>query len=147
MHPMFSIYRNRTALVPLTATWESADATLREAILQASRRVDEQLQNSPQEQGESREEGTRPLPGPPGRHLRDRRAEETGSHPPRLGVPLYRRWAGHLGMTDPSHGASLLSSPIRAASAICSRADWAMAVRITLTCTPRRLFSTRTRSR
>ena len=58
---MFSIYRNRTALVPLTTTWESADATLREAILQASRRVDEQLQSAPQEQGESREEGTRIL--------------------------------------------------------------------------------------
>jgi len=58
---MFSIYRNRTALVPLTATWEGANATLREAILQASRRVDEQLQSAPQEQGESRDEGTRIL--------------------------------------------------------------------------------------
>jgi hypothetical protein len=58
---MFSIYRSQTALIPLNETWEHADATLREAIVQASRQVDQQLQSDPYEQGESREEGTRIL--------------------------------------------------------------------------------------
>jgi hypothetical protein len=58
---MFSIYRNRTALTPLTTTWEQADAPLREAILLASRKVDEQLQSEPHVQGESRGDGTRIL--------------------------------------------------------------------------------------
>jgi hypothetical protein len=58
---MFSIYRSQTALIPLNETWERADDVLREAIVQASRRVDQQLQSDPHEQGESREEGTRIL--------------------------------------------------------------------------------------
>jgi hypothetical protein len=58
---MFSIYRNQAALAPLTATWEQADSRLREAILHASRCVDEQLQSEPHEKGESREQGTRIL--------------------------------------------------------------------------------------
>ncbi len=58
---MFSIYRSQTALVPLRETWEQADAVLRDAIVQASRQVDQQLQTAPNEQGESREEGTRIL--------------------------------------------------------------------------------------
>jgi hypothetical protein len=58
---MFSIYRSQSALIPLKETWEHADATLREAIVQASRRVDQQLQSDPHDQGESREEGTRIL--------------------------------------------------------------------------------------
>ena len=58
---MFSIYRSQSALIPLNQTWESAYASLREEIVQASRRVDQQLQSDPHEQGESREEGTRIL--------------------------------------------------------------------------------------
>lgn len=58
---MFSIYRSQSALIPLNQTWENADAVLREQIVQASRRVDQQLQSDPHEQGESREEGTRIL--------------------------------------------------------------------------------------
>ena len=58
---MFSIYRSQTALIPLNETWEHADASLREAIVQASRSLDQQLQAAPHEQGESREEGTRIL--------------------------------------------------------------------------------------
>jgi hypothetical protein len=58
---MFSIYRSQSALIPLNETWEHADASLREAIVQASRRVDQQLQSDPHEQGESRVDGTRIL--------------------------------------------------------------------------------------
>jgi hypothetical protein len=58
---MFSIYRSQTALVPLRQTWEQADAAMRDAIVQASRQVDQQLQSAPNDQGESREEGTRIL--------------------------------------------------------------------------------------
>jgi hypothetical protein len=58
---MFSIYRNQSALVPLNEAWAQADAGLREEILQASHRVDQQLQNDPLEQGESRDGQTRIL--------------------------------------------------------------------------------------
>jgi hypothetical protein len=58
---MFSIYRSQTAVIPLRATWDHADEALRASILQASRQVDQQLQNDPLEQGESREEGSRIL--------------------------------------------------------------------------------------
>ena len=58
---MFSIYRNQSALVPLNEVWEQADAPLREAILQASHRIDQHLQTDPQEQGESRDGTTRIL--------------------------------------------------------------------------------------
>jgi hypothetical protein len=58
---MFSIYRSQSALVPLRQTWEQADAVMRDAIVQASRQVDQQLQSAPNDQGESREEGTRIL--------------------------------------------------------------------------------------
>jgi hypothetical protein len=55
---MFIIYRNQSAMTPLKDTWENAEAPLRDAILQASRLVDLQLQENPQQQGESRD-GTR----------------------------------------------------------------------------------------
>ncbi len=58
---MFSIYRNQTALSPLSDAWENGTARLREAIVQASRRIDQQLHQAPQEQGESRDEHTRIL--------------------------------------------------------------------------------------
>jgi hypothetical protein len=58
---MFSIYRNHTAMASLKETWENADSALREAILSASRRLDQQLHNDPHEQGESRDENTRIL--------------------------------------------------------------------------------------
>jgi hypothetical protein len=56
---MFSIYRSQTALAPLKEVWESADPTLQETLVQASRRLDQQLQGQPQEQGESRVGSTR----------------------------------------------------------------------------------------
>jgi hypothetical protein len=58
---MFSIYRHQTAMTSLKETWEHADSSLREAILSASRRLDQQLCTDPQEQGESRDEKTRIL--------------------------------------------------------------------------------------
>ena len=59
--PMFSIFRSQAAMVSLKATWEGAGDALREAIERAARRLDELLQHEPQEQGESREDGTRIL--------------------------------------------------------------------------------------
>ena len=58
---MFSIYRDHTAMVSLKQTWESAAAPLREAILEASRLLDQWLHTNPQEQGESRDDNTRIL--------------------------------------------------------------------------------------
>jgi hypothetical protein len=58
---MFSIYRDQSAMVPLKETWEQADAPLREAILEASRRLDQSLHTAPHEQGESRDNNTRIL--------------------------------------------------------------------------------------
>jgi hypothetical protein len=58
---MFSIYRKQSALVPLNEAWAQADANLRDAILQASHSVDQQLQSDPLEQGESRDGRTRIL--------------------------------------------------------------------------------------
>jgi hypothetical protein len=58
---MFSIYRSEESVTPLRAAWEEAGEALREAILQASRRVDQQLATQPHRQGESRGERTRIL--------------------------------------------------------------------------------------
>ncbi len=58
---MFSIYRDHSAMVSLKQTWEQAAAPLREAILEASRRLDQGLHANPQEQGESRDDNTRIL--------------------------------------------------------------------------------------
>jgi hypothetical protein len=58
---MFNIYRSEEALAPLSGVWERADAPLREAIMAASRRIDQQLHVDPQEQGESRENQSRIL--------------------------------------------------------------------------------------
>ncbi len=58
---MFSIYRDQAAMVPLKDTWEQASEALRESILQASGRLDQQLQHDPQAQGESRDDKTRIL--------------------------------------------------------------------------------------
>jgi hypothetical protein len=58
---MFNIYRSEAALAPLSGVWERADATLREAIMAASRRVDQQLHVAPNEQGESRDDESRIL--------------------------------------------------------------------------------------
>lgn len=52
---MFSIYRNQSALSSVTEAWEEAGADFREAILRASRALDELLQHEPHAQGESRE--------------------------------------------------------------------------------------------
>jgi len=52
---MFSIYRDQTALISLNASWEAADAAFRDAILSASRALDQVLQKEPHEQGESRD--------------------------------------------------------------------------------------------
>jgi hypothetical protein len=52
---MFSIYRSQAAVTPLSEAWEQADDALRCAMLQASRRLDQQLHQAPQEQGESRD--------------------------------------------------------------------------------------------
>ena len=51
---MYIIYRNQQAMIPLQETWEQADEAARGAILLAMHRMDQQLQNNPQEQGESR---------------------------------------------------------------------------------------------
>jgi hypothetical protein len=58
---MFNIYRSQDAIAPLTQAWENADANFREAIWEASRGLDRDLQSNPQEQGESREGHTRIL--------------------------------------------------------------------------------------
>jgi hypothetical protein len=58
---MFSIYRHQTAMAPLKETWDQADDSLREAILEASRQVDQQLHIDPHQQGESRDDKTRIL--------------------------------------------------------------------------------------
>ena len=58
---MFSIYRDQTAMTSLQGTWEHAEPALKEAILQATRRLDRLLQDQPQEQGESREGRSRIL--------------------------------------------------------------------------------------
>jgi hypothetical protein len=58
---MFSIYRNQAAATPLIESWEVADASLREAILEALCLVEQQLSRHPQEQGESRGDGVRIL--------------------------------------------------------------------------------------
>jgi hypothetical protein len=58
---MFSIYRHHTAMTPLKETWDQADPLLREAILAASRQLNEQLSRDPLEQGESRDDKTRIL--------------------------------------------------------------------------------------
>ena len=50
---------------PLKDAWERADDPMREAIMEASRRVDQQLHQEPQEQGESRDDQTRILFQPP----------------------------------------------------------------------------------
>jgi len=55
------IYRSLTAVAPLSQTWDNADDAFREAIWQASRDVDRDLQDNPQERGESREDQTRIL--------------------------------------------------------------------------------------
>ncbi len=55
---MFSIYRDQTSMTSLKETWEQADAPLREAILEASRRLDQFLQSDPHTQGESRDNKT-----------------------------------------------------------------------------------------
>jgi hypothetical protein len=62
---MFSIYRDHTAMVSLKQTWEQAAGPLREAILDASRRLDQWLHANPHEQGESRDDKTRILFEPP----------------------------------------------------------------------------------
>ena len=56
---MFSIFRSQSAMLPLKQTWEHADDELREAILQASRQLDQQLHVNPQEKGEAREGNVR----------------------------------------------------------------------------------------
>ena len=58
---MYSIYRSQAAAAPLAEAWELADATLREAILEASRLLERQLHQDPHEQGESRGAGVRIL--------------------------------------------------------------------------------------
>jgi hypothetical protein len=58
---MFSIYRSQSAVTPLREAWEGADEPLREAILQASHRLDQQLAREPDSRGESRDERTRIL--------------------------------------------------------------------------------------
>jgi hypothetical protein len=58
---MFSILRTETAMTPLQSAWETYDDQLREAILQASSRIDKQLISEPHRRGESRGEGTRVL--------------------------------------------------------------------------------------
>ncbi len=58
---MFSIYRDHSAMVSLKQTWEQAAAPLREAILEASRQLDQWLHTNPHEQGESRDDNSRIL--------------------------------------------------------------------------------------
>jgi hypothetical protein len=58
---MFSILRTEMAMTPLQTAWETYDDELREAILQASSRIDKQLLNEPHRRGESRDDGTRIL--------------------------------------------------------------------------------------
>jgi hypothetical protein len=58
---MFIIYRTQSAMTPLKDSWEQAEAPLRDAILQASRLIDLELQHDPQERGESRDDRTRIL--------------------------------------------------------------------------------------
>lgn len=52
---MFSIFRSSQAVAPLQDTWERAGDTLREEILRATQRLDQQLCTDPQERGESRD--------------------------------------------------------------------------------------------
>ncbi len=56
---MFSIFRSQSAMLPLKQVWELADDDLREAILRASRKLDQQLHTEPQEKGEAREGNVR----------------------------------------------------------------------------------------
>ena len=58
---MFSIYRCHTAQTALRQAWEEGDESLREAICQASHSVDQRLRQTPEEQGESRENQARIL--------------------------------------------------------------------------------------
>jgi hypothetical protein len=62
---MFVIYRTEEALKPLRETWEQASTTLREQLIEASRRIDQRLQEDPDKQGESREGQMRVLLEPP----------------------------------------------------------------------------------
>ncbi len=56
---MFSIFRSQSAMLPLKQVWELADDELREAILRASRQLDQQLYLDPQQKGEAREGNVR----------------------------------------------------------------------------------------
>jgi hypothetical protein len=58
---MFIIYRSPEAMLPLRETWEWADDALRRAILLATIRVDQRLQEGAQTQGESRDDQKRVL--------------------------------------------------------------------------------------
>ena len=58
---MFCVYQDQKAMTLLQHTWEIADESLRNAIGQAIQRIGRALQNDPQEQGESRPNGTRIL--------------------------------------------------------------------------------------
>lgn len=58
---MFSIYRSQEAVGPLREVWEQADDSLRQAILEATERVNERLHHEPQTKGESRTNSTRIL--------------------------------------------------------------------------------------
>ena len=58
---MFNIYRSQSAVSPLHTAWENADSDLRNAILRATRQLDQQLQQNPLDVGESREPHTRVL--------------------------------------------------------------------------------------
>ncbi len=51
----------QSALDELTRIWTGADSPRRQAITQAAHAIDQELQRSPQDKGESREEGERVL--------------------------------------------------------------------------------------
>ncbi len=56
---MFTVRWEGQALNELTDLWTRADARLRRAITEASHRIDQQLRDDPENQGESRSLGCR----------------------------------------------------------------------------------------
>jgi hypothetical protein len=56
---MFQVIWLQTALDELATAWTQADSTLRKAITEAVRLIDQALETAPEEQGESRDQGRR----------------------------------------------------------------------------------------
>jgi hypothetical protein len=58
---MFSIFRDQSAMTSLKEAWEQAEPEAQNAILRATRQLDQELQQDPTTKGESRDGATRVL--------------------------------------------------------------------------------------